>query len=534
MAAPDKPKTEAPPGDPDDSHPLKRTIAISLASVVVLAGLLAVLQIDASVRESTTARETTRTAVRALRANVTESTILGLEDQLVGERDSVPFRRPFYEAAPNLTDAVGIPRDDAAIAARIEATDSALPVEDMAEALSRLRYETARTTLKQQALATTRITWNTRSTQYTTVIAVLSAALFLVGFGLIVEGRLRSYSYVLGLVIAVFVIGWAAWIYHLPIPSTPDAAIEAAARASALSDQQDYRGAVAEYDAAIAVDSDYAAAYRGRAIARLLAANPDYRTTRAITDPGGKAADEAVRDAERALDLQEGPDFLGVSFLALEALYRGEFQEAIDRADEAIGLNPDVPDVRFLKSAAEVALGDLDAAKASRDGAIDLLRGSNPTERTRLLASTYLSYLEWVEWKAPRYADDAQMLADELVETETAFTLGRDVSGSVPAGADVEVKDLRYADGKITGRLLWRGLPPNTALTVLGYERPIADGPWTQPTDLALFINASGDGERRISVAIDRTCRPTEVRADVYLDGASALSQTGPGVAATC
>lgn len=527
--------TELEPDEPHESRdPLTRVIAISLASVVVFGAALATLQTDASVHESTTARETTRVAVRALRANVTESAVVGTESELQGEKAFLAYRRPLTEGSPSLTDAVGIPRDRRGLSRQLRAATEGLPIARAQEAIDRLSFETERATLKQKALATTRITWNTRSTQYTTVIAVLAAALFLVGFGLVVEGRLRVYSYGLGMAIAVVVALLAVRLYFLPIPSTPDEAIAAAARAHVREANRDYEGAIAQYDRSLAIDDEFAAAYRGRAIARLLAANPDYSETRAVTDLEGRASEAALRDTERALELEKRRDFIALALLALQAFYAEDYARSLEGAVAAIELNPEDPDVRLLKSAAETALGRPAAARSSLQGAIDLLRDTDPSQRNRLLASTYLSYLEWVAWSVPERATEVRTLEDEVVAVETAFTLDRQLSRTLPAGGKVEVLDLRYDRGRLNARMPWRGLPKGTTLSALAYERPLANGPWAQPTDLALFLSPSGDGERRISVPLERTCKPTEVRVDLYLNGAPAGSETGPGVPATC
>ena len=326
------------------------------------------------------------------------------------------------------------------------------------------------------------------------MLAVLAAALFLVGFGLVVEGSIRRVTYGLGLAIAAFVVVWGAWIYHLPIPFTPDSAITAAAQGAVLTSDGDYRGAVAAYDRAIAAHEDFATAYTGRARARLLAANPDYPVTRAFTDPRGSATAAAVADATRALDLGGHRDLLGEGLLALVAFYRGDYEQAVAGADAAIEINPDVPDVWLLKSAAQLALGHGADAETSLTKALRLLNGSDPSQRTRLLAASYLSYLAAVAHNVPARATRAQRLADSVVATETAFTLGRKLSRSIPATGSVEVENLRFEDGRLNLVIRWRGLPKGTALGAVAYERPLANGAWTQPPDLALFATIGGAG----------------------------------------
>jgi len=134
----------------------------------------------------------------------------------------------------------------------------------------------------------------------------------------------------------------------------------------------------------------------------------------------------------------------------------------------------------------------------------------------------------------PSRAAQARRMSDRAVATETALTLHRRLTGTRPARGTVRVAGLRWAAGRLHLRLAWRRLPPGTALTAVAYERPLPGGAWTQPTALALFLDTSGSGERRIAAPARRVCRPTAVRVDVFLDGAPVLTQTGPGEAPTC
>jgi tetratricopeptide (TPR) repeat protein len=467
----------------DDDGPLKRHIAITLAVVAVLGAAIAIAQRDASTKESTTARETTRAAVRALRANVAVTAASGTEARRIAERRSL---------------------------------------------------DAARETLSQRALATTRVTWNTRSTQYTTVIAVLAAALFFVGYALVVEGPLRPYSYGLGVATAVFAAGWALWIFHLPIPETSSRAVAAAARATVLSADGQPRAAVAEFSRALTVDGDYAAAYLGRSRARLQAANPDYPVTGAWTDRGGRASRPAIRDAERAQALDPGKDLLGPGLVALQAFFVGDLDKALAATDAALAINPRVPDVWLLRGAAQLARGDRAAADAALARGLALATAGGASERARHLAATALSELAWVARHDPARAADARHAADRVVAAETASTLRRRLSGTAPAGARVRVSGLRWAAGRLRLRLAWDRLPPATAVSAVAYERPLPGGAWTQPAALALFFEGRGRGARRIAVPARRVCRPTAVRVDVFLDGARVLTRTGPGAAPTC
>ena len=537
MSAPeDKTTAGGAAPDPDGSEGrdrLRRHIALTLAALVVLGAGLAILQVDASAKESNSARDTTRTAVQAMRANVVADMVGGLAPQFQAERDFLPFRRPLTANAPSLAEAAGLPSPTGPTAASVRAAQLAVPDLNVGKLLPSLEVAAQRLTLKQHALATTRITWNDRSTQYTTVIAVLAVALFLVGFGLIAQGPIRHSAYILGLAVGIFAAVWGVRIYLQPIPSTPEAAIDAAARGAVLTANGDYRAAIGQYDGALRADDALATAYSGRSRARLLAANPDYRVSGAVTDVSGRATEAALRDARRALKLDKR-DVLAFDALAVTSFFRGDHAETVDAADQSIAINPKVPDLWLLKSAAQVALGDQAGATASLDRALSLLHGTEPSQRNRLLAATYLSYLAWIERHVPQQAVAARRLADRVVAVETRFTLGRAVSRRLPARGSASVDGLRYAGGKLMLRLRWNNLPPGTALSALGYERPLRTGAWTQPAGLALFATVAGSGERDIAVPLEGTCKPTRVRVDVYLNGAPSLSRTGPGVAPTC
>ena len=234
----------------------------------------------------------------------------------------------------------------------------------------------------------------------------------------------------------------------------------------------------------------------------------------------------AVADAQRALDLGGHRDLLGEALLALVAFYRGDYEQAVSSADAAIEINPDVPDVWLLKSAAQLALGDDAGADASLTKALRLLEGSDPSQRTRLLAASYLSYLASVAHDKPARAPRGTTTRrTRVVATETAFTLGRKLPRGGPrdrARPGRSISGTRTVDSSLVIR--WHELPQGTALGAVAYERPLAHGAWTQPADLALFATIGGTGMRRISVPL-ATCEPTAVRADVYLErGAATLN----------
>ena len=509
--------------------PLGRWIGVSLAAIAVVGAGIGILQTNASVNESNTARETTRTAVGALRASVIEGSAKLLEEDIDAEsgallREQAFVARQAGNAAEPLTSEQlrdFVPKG------------SDLPGARTREALRKLSFDSERLALRQAALAETRVTWNDRSTQYTTAIAVLAVALFLVGFSLVLGGRRRIVFYALGIAVALVTIGVTTYIVLLPIPETPDDAVAATARGTIASDLGNQDRAVELLDDAIESDGDYSEPYSRRAIARVLADNPDLRETGALTGDVANL-EKAGIDARRGFELSGDRDLLALAFAAIIRLYLGEYEGSVRAATEAIAINGQIPDFRFAKSAAEVGLGDEDAATASLNGALDLLSGSDPSERTRGLAAEYLTYLEQVVHRTPERAELVGRIEQRIIGIETAFNLDREVADQAPGRGSVAVDGLRYEDRRFRLRVQWDDLPPGTALTLIGFERPAPGSGWVQPRELALFRTAGGSGQQAGAVPIERACTPVELRVDVYLDGAFSESFTRPGGEATC
>ncbi len=508
---------------------LGRWIGVSLAAIAVVGAVIGILQTDASVNESNTARETTRTAVGALRAGVIEGSSELLEEDIDAELGAL-LRQQAFVARQAGNAAEPLTSDELR---GIVPEGGDLPGVRTREAQRQLAFESERLALRQAALSETRVTWNDRSTQYTTAIAVLAVALFLVGFSLVLAGRRRVTFYLLGMIVAVAVVGATIYVRQLAVPETPDEAVAATARGSVAADQGNPDRAVVLFNDAIEIDGDYAAPYSRRAIARTLADNPDLRETGALT---GEVAvlEEAAADARRGFELSGERDLIPLAFAMVVNLYAGDYEDAVQFATEAIQINGQIPDFRFLKSAAEVGLGDADAATATLDGALDLLSGSDPSQRTRSLAAEYLTYLEQVAYRSPERANLVSQIEERIIGVETAFNLDREISGQPPNRASVEVEGLRYRDGRFRLDVRWEDIPPDTALTLIGFERPANDSGWVQPSELALFREIAGSGEESGQVPIERGCNPVEVRVDAYLDGAFIESFTGPGGRPTC
>lgn len=524
-----------PPSEEEESDGLAgRWIAITLAAIVVLGAGMGILQTNASVNESNTARETTRAAVGALRANVVEGTGLQLEDGLEAEIDAFRREQSFVASEARRSGASAAPITEEEIDTAIRRAGGEIPSLQTQEALQRLIFETEFLSLTQSTLAETRVTWNDRSTQYTTAIAILAVALFLVGFSLAMKGLRRKVFWALGITVALGSFGFAVYVYSLDVPETPEAAIEEAAQGAVELANDRFERAIERYSAAIDIDDDFVSPYTDRAIATFLAANPDFRATGAVTSAEGVATD-AADDLRTAVDLTDGdPDFLTLTIISLLQFYAGDFAASVSTADEAIARNGQVPDVRLLKSAAQVGLSDEAGAQETLTAALELLSGSDPSERTRALVADYVTYLEYVAFLEPDRADLAARFEREIIALETGFVLSAEPSGMAPAQGEARVEGLRFRDGRLQLTIDWRNLPADTQLSAFAFERPTADGPWVQPTEAAYFRSVGGGGQEVVNAPIERACAPTEVRVDLYLNGERVQSATGPGVAPTC
>lgn len=515
-------------GEPKD--PLGKWIAISLAAIALLGAGLAILQTDASVNESNTARETTRAAIGALRANVIEGAGADLERSIDAENTALVRQQAFVVGQAGRRGASAPPLDLEDLAADTQAGGGDLPDARTQQELDDLTFETERLTLTQEALAETRVTWNDRSTQYTTAIAMLAVALFLTGFSLALRGMRRRVFYGLGIVVTLLTIGWAAYVYSLDVPTTESEAISKTARGVVNVTNDRNERAIQLFSEAIGIDDDFAAPYTNRALASVLLENPDLIATGAITAETEAFAD-AADDLLTALDLAENPDTLTLVLLGVIALYAGEYDESVRASDAALEANDQVPDIWLLRSAAQVALGEEDAAAESLERGLGLLSMSDPSERTRGLIAGYITDLEVVSAAEPEQAELADMLERQALALEAGFTLGTPPTFMAPAEGSVAVEGLRFSDGELRLRLLWRDLPPDTQLAVVGFERPLPGGPWVQLREAALFRTLSGSGQERLEGPLDLECEPTEVRIDVYLNGEQVDSVTGPGVA---
>jgi tetratricopeptide (TPR) repeat protein len=513
----------------DEPDPYKRRVAIVLALLGVLGAWIGILHNDSGNKESTFARETTRTAVGSLRANVNQSTLEGLSTDLDAEQAALGVAASFQPGDPDTESAE-------AVAADPQATDAAGSIAPAdREALEReLTVEAERLDLKRRALAETRVTYNNRTSQYETVLTTLAVALFLVGFTLVLNRRVRPPVLLPGLLLAAYVAGWAVWIHQRDIPTTPPEAIEAAAQGAMHEAFAEFEQADEAYTEAIDADDDFAPAYTGRSVVSFLAANPDFLNTLAVIDTEGEAAEEALADVEEAIRLTENNDFGSLVVSGIYRFYAGDYEGAVERLDAAVDINDRAPEAFLVLTAAELARGDAAAAERALDRGVGLLDVAEASASTRDFAADLFSLLEQVEAAVPERAPDIEATRDRLAAGEAGLVFGEEMSGEAPAGAEFTLDQAELVDDELSTTLSYSGLPDDSLVSLYVYEQPVEGAPFAQPAELARFVTLAGSGSLSGTVDVERVCRPVAFRYDVYVEGARVASLDAPGGEPTC
>lgn len=494
----------------------RRRIGVLLALVAVVIAFVAAIETRASTNESWYARETTRTGVEAMAANVTRAAAAGVETDLGATQDALASSSVFSADAR------------AAERAQAEVELGAVQPE-----LDRLSLDAQRLTLKQAAQAETRVTWNNRASQYGTVITTLGVALFLVGFTLVLSRKIRPPILLPGILLTVYCVAWTAWIWHREVPNTAPAAIEATAAGNVAVSDARYDDAISEFDTAVSRAGDYAPAFSGRSAAGFLAANPDYLVTGAVTDVDSAVFEQSVSDAESGVAESGGRDFLAFYLEALTSFYGGDYDATVTASEEALAVNPLAAQVYFLQAAAHVALGDDGAAAESVDEGVKTLDPKEASQANRILVADFENELEQVRHAMPERTNLVDGAIAQIMLAEADLSFGS-VTGTAPAGATVDVPTLEWKDGVLSVKAEFRGLPPDTPISAYVFERPADGGAWVQPFELGVFGKLSGDGTIENSIAAPRNCAPTELRLDLYAQGALVDSVTRPGAPATC
>ena len=534
---------ERAPDDRDqlgESDPYKRRVAVVLAVLGLLGAWIGVLRVDSGNRESYYARETTRVAAESMSANISKGSLDGLETDLNAEADALEREAGF--------DPVGSPSDAGEVDRDLASGDAAAGLDPgrRDELSRRLTLRTERDRLRRKALAETRVGYNNRTSQYETVLTTLGVSLFLVGFTLVLNRRTRPPVLVPGLILAVYVAGWALWIHGKDIPSTPTAAIDAAAVGSTHAASGEHDKAAAAFDRAIAADPDFVAAYNGRSVASFLISNPDFLETLAVVDADTPEADQAQADAETAVSLGNERDFTSLFLSGLYRFYDDDFEGSARRMRQALEVNGRAPEAYLALAAAELARGNTDEAVDQLGAGVKLLGPAADSAEARQLAADLFTLLEQVDLAVPQHSDGTDEVRARLAAGEARLVFGDLAEPKPKAGSfslesstfDQDAPEQGAPDGgddsTLSIELGYAGLPPDSAVSLYVYEQPAPGAAFVQRAELAQFSTVGGSGTLSGSTSLQPHCTPVAFRYDVYLNGAPAASFDAPGGDATC
>ena len=205
--------------------------------------------------------------------------------------------------------------------------------------------ESARLTEQSDAKMALAGKWFDKSNQYTTQIILLAVSLFVLGVSATITGRVRRLLVGGGSILVVISFGWMLATALGSVPERPQDAIEAYADGVGLSSQDEFEGAISEFDKALEMVPDYANAYYERGLA--------YYN---LDNFGSAASDfELARDAGRN-DVGV-PWNLGWTYYLL-----GSFEDSTRTTQVAIEKEPTQVVLYLNLGIAHLAAGDLELA----------------------------------------------------------------------------------------------------------------------------------------------------------------------------
>lgn len=346
-----------------DNKKFNQLCSVTIAVITIMAAILAYVQTDAGHKDDRANRDSKRYALRSFGLKVRghseakfayheafktyyELNRLSYHAEQAGHDASSDI---FEEAAEELTRHSPLfkdyfdPEEGSADVQRFEAD---LYVREVA----RLEQEF-------KAASDVKAAWDTKATTYIVHLTLFAVSLFLLGQASSLQRDFtRKTLYATGVGLSLVTVVWAFSVWVVPVPDLRDTgAIQSFANGVALDHQGLYKEAISEYDQAIKAYPDYLDAYVRRGIGYL--------------ELGSYA--EAAADFEAAYKLN--PQDARVAANLSEAYYeQGLFAKSIEFGKRAVALAPDDLSYQGMLSLTTMGSGDVKAATAEYERAMQL------------------------------------------------------------------------------------------------------------------------------------------------------------------
>ncbi|MBV1856013.1 tetratricopeptide repeat protein [Catellatospora tritici] len=525
--------TDPEPTDAEFDHELdtafKRRLAVSVALIALLGGLVGFAAADAGARQATVGREAQRSSVLAL-------------------ADQNSAQDAFYEDAANYMEVSTIARrgDIAEITAELlgdpkAAADAktwraaATKVTDVSKVLTDAAYERRHdrlwdelmegpntATLRQQAAQLHAGAWGDKSDLYIAVVTLLAVALTLLGLALTVAPGVRRYLIWPAVVIVTACTATSVVVAVQPADRVPEAAIAAVIAGDHAAARRDFVQAVADYSRAIAAYGDYTIAYQRRAQARQLADSPEGQSSTFVFSASSKQAREAAAaDLLHAIDLG-GDDFATTAGLGAIYFHLEDYRRSEDYSRQAIARNANLPIPWINLTLALLGQRREGAATDTLRRGLEVTRARPYLEERRETFASMRATLETLAGQQP----DLEPAVRRLQAMTVASQAEMEVPGNAVAAPTAEISGLgaTSAGSILTVRYQLRHIPRGAKVSVVVNHRAQGVQGWSELANQSVHTAWIADESAQFmpyQVTLFMSgCRTSgEYRVSFYADG---------------
>ncbi len=369
--------------------------------------------------------------------------------------------------------------------------------------------------------------WATKVGETRTAITMLSVTLFLFGLSLNIDNWVRFLfaggAFTLEFITAVIIL----LALRIPIDVTTRGAIEHfvdgqifsnIAYVASEEDAQAYtEAALTSFDAAIALDDQFADAYQWRGFT--------YMQTR-IQDADPKLNALAAEDMETAIALGNDGSVVYTN-LGWAYTLSGNYDNAITALHEAIEAEPTECTARMNLGLALMANGQDNAASQAYDQAIDCLLQESPDEQANLFASAITDLNDLAELSPGKASITTRI--DQFKENAASLKLVGNIS---PETSAAQISGINFAGGigangefVDVGDSFTAGVP--SIYTIINFKEMPPETPWMlrwtldgDPFDVYIDDSWGGETSGQARVRLRGAPLPSgNYSAEVYVGG---------------